>query len=505
MNKKLIKRIVPLIPVAAAEVALIILLFTVLAPLAIPLDILMRVFAVLYILYIMNKEGEGIYRMLWMLIILTVPLFGTLLYLFFGDKRTGRPLEANILRSRDDLPYLDPMCGALCIGKYGDDLRAMQTISMVEKMSRFPVHTNPGADYYPLGDDAFKPMLAALETAQKYIFIEYFIMERGLLWDSIVEILTRKVQQGVDVRVMYDDLGSIATYTRADRAALQALGIKCIAFNPVVLVRGTLNYRSHRKMMVIDGRIAFSGGINMADEYINQNKHPYGHWKDLVYAVRGGAVENFVHMFAEFWNGFSDDKIDPAKLDVPYTESEDCDGLALSYYDSPVGVYNVTYDLYADLLETATDYVWFYTPYLRLGDALQEAMIKAARRGVDVRIIMPGIPDKKVIFRMARAYYPQLLAAGVRIFEYTPGFMHAKACMMDDKFCAMGTVNLDYRSLFLNFENNTLFYRSSILQDLKADYEHTLTMCREVKYADLRKGVITWMIDSFLRIISPAF
>ena len=505
MNKNVIRRIAALIPILLTELLSVAFLFTALKPVAAPVVPALQAFSILYVLYIINQDGESVYRMLWMLIILAMPLSGALLYGLFGNRRTGKPLRTRILQSRKALPPLAPAQNALCFEEFEMDARAMQTLAMVARESGYPACRNEKTDFYPLGDDAVAPMLAALESAEKFIYLEYFIIENGMLWREILEILAQKARDGVDVRVMYDDLGSIATCTRTDRAALRSRGIKCIAFNPAVFVRGTINYRSHRKMMIIDGRIAFSGGINLADAYINCGKRPYGHWKDLVYAVRGGAVESFMHMFAEFWNVYSDDKIDPAALRADCAEDTVSDGLALSYADSPVDSYNVTCDLYIDLLDTAVDYIWFYTPYLLLGDSMQAAMIKAARRGVDVRIILPAIPDKRLVYRMSHAYFPKLLTAGVRIFKYTPGFLHAKACLTDDKFCAIGTVNLDFRSLYLSFENNTLFYRASILRDLKADFERTQEKCREVQCDDLPKGAGAWIADRLLRIISPVF
>ena len=505
MNKNVIRRIAALIPILLAELLSIAFLFIVFKPVTAPIMPALQAFSILFVLYIMDRDDEGEYRMLWMLIILTMPLAGVLLYGMCGNRRTGRPLQARILQSRSALPAIAPMQDVLCIEKNGRDARAMQTIDMVARDSGYPARGNERTDFYPLGDDAAAPMLKALESAEKFIYLEYFIIENGNLWNRIADILARKAQNGVDVRVMYDDLGSIATCTRADRAALRLRGIKCIAFNPAIFVRGAINYRSHRKMMIIDGKIAFSGGINLADAYINCGECPYGHWKDLVYAVYGGAVESFVHMFAEFWNIYSDDKIDPAALRTDCTKRAEYDGLILSYADSPVDPYNVTRDLYIDLLETAADYAWFYTPYLLPDDSMQAAMIKAARRGVDVRILLPAIPDKRLVYRMSHAYFPKLLSAGVRIFKYTPGFIHAKACLTDDQFCTIGTVNLDFRSLYLSFENNTLFYRASILRELKADFERTQEKCREVQRDDLPKGAGAWIVDRLLRIISPFF
>jgi cardiolipin synthase len=271
-------------------------------------------------------------------------------------------------------------------------------------------------------------------------------------------------------------------------------------------IHGTLNYRDHRKMLVIDGEIAFSGGVNLADEYINKKKK-YGHWKDIGFYVTGAAAQVYSQMFVEFWNAFSkpQQQLEIKKYfpPVPKNISDSDDGYVLSYFDSPVRFETFSNDLYIDLLYQAEHSAWFYTPYLMLGDHLLEAFVKAAERGVDVRIIMPGIPDKKMVFRLSRSYYEDLLKAGVKIYEYTPGFVHAKAFMCDDKVCGIGTVNLDYRSLFLHFECNSVFYRADIMKDLKKDYEETLGKCRQVKLEDISHNIIHKFIDNILRVFAP--
>ena len=306
---------------------------------------------------------------------------------------------------------------------------------------------------------------------------------------------------------MYDDLGSIGTYSVRDIRDLEKKGIKCIAFNPLLFVTTQLNNRDHRKIMVIDGRVAYSGGVNLADEYINA-REVYGKWKDIGFRITGDGVGSYTYMFSEFWNAFSKDKIGKEELATLITgdhivkEPTD-NGYILPYYDSPTRDEHTSNVMYTELLSLATDHVWFYTPYLMLGDALFDAFIRAAQRGVDVRIIMPGIPDKKIVYMLSRSYYPDLLLAGVKIYEYIPGFVHAKAVMVDDKMAGIGTVNLDYRSLFLHYECNSLFFKADIIESLQKDYLETLKDCREVTMADMNKRGIKRLINSFLRVIAP--
>ena len=370
-------------------------------------------------------------------------------------------------------------------------------------MTGYPVLPCADTTYYPLGEFLWKDMVAALETAEKFIFAEYFIVEDGLMWDTMVEIMARKAAQGVDVRFLYDDFGSISTYSFENVRKLREKGIQCVVFNPVTKIKGTVNYRDHRKMLIVDGKTAFSGGINLADEYINRVEK-FGHWKDIGFRITGAPVQNYTRMFTEFWNAFSKSKIPVHEPALPaVAETGGANGYVLSYYDSPVDAEDISNTLYVELLSQAERYAWFYTPYLMLGDTLMDAFVRAARRGVDVRIIMPGVPDKKVVYRMSRSYYAALLEAGVRIFEYTPGFVHAKGCVIDDVVGTIGTVNLDYRSLFLHFENNSLFCGAPLLADFKADFLATQEQCAERTKDNVKKGFFKWVLDGILRIFAP--
>lgn len=503
MNK-ILRRVFTIIPAILLQALWLYLLFSVLAPWAPAISFLLSVMAFLLVLYIITKREESTYKVVWLLLILTFPLPGSLLYLIFGNKRTTKPLQKKLAGARplppdaaDTAPVYEQLDG--------QDKRIAQTFRTVEKMTGFAPHPNRSATYYPLGDDMFPVMLRELEKAEKFIFVEYFIVEDGLMWGSMVDIMARKAAQGVDVRVLYDDLGSISTYSWKNAEKLRQKGIHIAPFNPLVFVKGTLNCRDHRKMLVIDGKVAFSGGINLADEYINKVER-FGHWKDIGFRLTGEAVDNYTRMFATFWNAFAFDPIPDEFLAPPALPAADRqaqDGCVLSYYDSPLGEDAVSNELFIDLLSQAREYAWFFTPYLMPGDALTDAFVRAARRGVDVRIIMPGVPDKKLVYRMGRSFYPVLLEAGVKIYEYTPGFVHAKASIVDGVVGTVGTVNLDYRSLFLHFENNSLFYRASLLDSLKADFLATQEKCRERTTDNIEKGFGRWLIDGVLRIFVP--
>ena len=462
------------------------------------LNIVLSILAVVFVTGLIAKRDESSYKLLWVMVIVAMPILGALLYFVLGNKNTGKRLKKKLERSKATLPK--PRGQAHIEEIQRDDLRLGQTLAHISQATGFPIVKNGTSKYYSFGEEMFRDMCRDLKAAEHYIYVEYFIIQSGIFWDTLADIMAQKVKEGVDVRVMYDDLGSIGTFSVADVIELKKKGIKCIPFNPFLFIKSQLNNRDHRKIMVIDGKIAYSGGINLADEYINE-KHPYGRWKDIGFRITGAGVKSFSYMFMEFWNAFSGDKICPEESDTSGEETGN--GYVLPYYDCPMGDEHISNELFVEMLSAATSYVWFYTPYLMLGDALLDAFIRAAKRGVDVRIIMPGIPDKKMVYRLSRSYYPELLKEGVKIYEYTPGFVHAKAFIADDKIAGIGTVNLDYRSLFLHFECNAIFYKTDMIPELKRDFLDTQRECVEKTVADTKKGLLRKLGDNLLRVIAP--
>lgn len=498
---KMLRRVLTVIPAAAVQALWILLLVKWLSPYAAYITLALSVAAVLLVLFIIIKRDETAYKILWLLVILTVPVAGALLYLLFGNRRTARPLRKRLRRVQEAGQPAPLPCGGT---PFEGEKRMEQTVRWLEHKTGYPLMRAEDVRYYPLGDAMYPDMLTDLRAAKKTIYLEYFIIEPGEMWQSIVDVLAQKVREGLDVRVMYDDLGSISTFNFSNALALEKLGIRCATFNPLLALKGTANYRDHRKMLIVDDAVAYSGGVNLADRYINR-EHPYGHWKDTGFRLTGAPVRSFTHMFLTFWNAFSLQKEEPMPMPPAAAAAEPAaqDGWVLSYYDSPLNSEATSNRLYIDLLSQATDYAWFFTPYLMLGDDLLDAMLAAAQRGVDVRIIMPGIPDKKLIFRMSRSFYQVLLTGGVKIYEYTPGFVHAKSLVCDDRAATVGTVNLDYRSLFLHFENNSLFYRGSIVARVKEDFLATQSQCRAVEACDMKRYSRRWIVDGVLRIFAP--
>ena len=405
-------------------------------------------------------------------------------------------MEAQQARSADSLPDCTENLNLL-------QERHLQSQSRYLVGQGFPVYGDTTAKYYPLGDHGYDDLLAALESAEKFIFMEYFIITPGKLWDSIVDILARKAAEGVDVRLIYDDFGCKSM--RYDKQ-LKKMGISAIAFNPFIPVYSTImNNRDHRKILVVDGSTAFTGGINIADEYINEIER-FGHWKDSFVQLKGAGVWGLTLMFLQLWNAIkpTDEDFHPFRP----TQAYESDGFVQPYCDSPLDREYLGENVYLNLINNACRYVYVMTPYLILDEELNTALQLAAKRGVDVRILTPGIPDKKTVWHLTRAHYPALLEAGVRIFEYSPGFLHSKNVVCDDELAIVGTINMDYRSLCLHFENACLFIGGQIVEDVRNDCTETIAVSKEVTMAEIHKnrrtaGLFHSMYYAILRLLAP--
>ncbi len=461
--------------------------------------------SILMVLYIIGKDDNSAYKIGWIVLIMILPLFGGLFYLFFGDKKPSRKMRRK-LHDRH-AAYRPTLCEAgIPESKVRAHYeRAAGTFKYVERVSDFPAYTNTEVTYYPSGEEMFEDMLQELREAKHFIFLEYFIVAEGKMWNSVLEILEQKAAEGVDVRMIYDDMGCVTLLPAGYDAGLEKKGIKCIAFNPIIpFFSLVMNNRDHRKILDIDGHTAFTGGINLADEYINQ-KERFGYWKDTGVRLKGEGVWSFTEMFLEMWNAFrkEDDQIDRFKPHVWHPEPFGGKGVVQPYTDSPLDNETIAENVYLDILHQAKRYVYIFTPYLIVDDIMRNALCQAAKRGVDIRIVTPGIPDKPMIFRLTRSNYPPLLKAGVRIYEYTPGFIHAKSYICDDEFGVVGSVNMDFRSLYLHFECATLLYRTEGLKELKEDSINTIKQSKEITLKDCKTGIIGGLFDSVLRVFAP--
>lgn len=461
------------------------------------------------LVWIINDNTNPYYKLAWVVPVLIIPVFGTITYLFAKLELGTHIMNNRLLKLIDKTSPFIP--------QNKDTLDELEKISVKEKnlavymktYAGYPIWRNTYAEYYPLGEDAFASMVHELEAAEEFIFMEYFIVERGVMWNTILEILARKAAEGVDVRFMYDGMCSLMLVPYSYPKKLEAMGIKCKMFSPIKPVLSTVqNNRDHRKILVVDGHTAFTGGVNLADEYINKVEY-YGHWKDTAVMLKGEAVAGFTIMFLQNWNITEiteDDYANYIKSDFPQLLENDLptDGFVLPYGDSPLDNENVGQIVYLDILNRAERYVHIMTPYLILDNEMVGALTYAAKRGVDVVIIMPHIPDKVYAYLLARSYYAELIRAGVKIYEYTPGFVHAKCFVSDDTRAVVGSINLDYRSLFLHFECASYFYRHQVVAQVEQDVQNTLKKCMQVTIEDCKKfNLFKRMAGHVLRLFAP--
>lgn len=462
----------------------------------------LRILSLVAILFVIKSDMNPSYKIGWILLIAVLPILGGLMYVIFGNKRPTKymreMLRAQLEKSAEYLDTQESITGELDGGAAG-------LFKYLEGSAGYPTAKNTTVRYYRVGEEMYADLLPELEKAEKFIFLEYFIIRPGEMWDGVLEILKRKAAAGVDVRIIYDDMGCIDILPANYNATLEGWGIRTMAFNRFVpAVSLVMNNRDHRKITVIDGKVGFTGGINISDEYINV-KERFGHWKDTGLMLKGPGVFNLTLMFLEMWNAFNKDGDGYAEF-IP-DSFEECgsadDGYVLSFSDSPLDNESVGESVYTDMLYQAKDYIYITTPYLAIDSELQTALCMAAKRGVDVRMITPGIPDKKLVYRLTRSYYPTLLRAGVKIYEYTPGFIHAKSFVCDDKLCVVGTINMDYRSLYLHFECGTLMYNNPEIKQVKKDDLDTMGKCRKVELSDMKTNFLGELFDSFLRSVAP--
>lgn len=465
----------------------------------------------LYVIYLVCKDGNASYRIGWILVILALPPFGCFIYMLWGDKKPSKKLQAKLRRSYAAFTDFGERNKELYDQLELENRRAAATAHYIQKTSNYPLWNNTDVTYYSIGESMFEEMIESIKQAKHYIFLEFFIVEEGKMWGRMLEALLQKAKEGVEIRMLYDDMGSMVLLPFGYAKKLEEMEphIKCIPFNPVVpFLAMVMNNRDHRKILVIDGKVGFTGGVNLADEYINV-KEKFGHWKDTGVKLVGGGVLNLAVMFMEMWNASGSEKLlEKDYLDVDFgtlTEVKDTQtkGYVQPYGDDPLDDENVGEDVYLEILNQAKDYVYITTPYLILDDELKKAFIMAAKRGVDVRIITPGVPDKKVIFRLTRANYLPLLEAGVKIYEYTPGFVHAKSFLSDDKIGVVGTINLDYRSLYLHFECGVWMYDVPALADLKVDMLQTMDKSKVMQKEDVHTKTLGRLFDGLLRVMAP--
>ena len=430
--------------------------------------------------YLLNQDMDNSVRITWLVVTALAPVLGVPLFWYTKADIGHRVLRKRLMelegQTRAQLPQDERAVRRL---EAEDPGAASLTRYLRGRGGGFPVYQNTAVTYFPGGEAKFEELLRQLETAKKYIFLEYFIIEEGLMWGRVLEVLARKAAQGVDVRVMYDGTCEFSTLPRDYPKRLEALGIRCKVFSPVTpFVSTHYNYRDHRKILVIDGRVGFTGGVNLADEYINHVKK-YGRWKDAAVMLEGEGVRSMTALFLQMWGILQQPEFEQFLTDpIP---AERAAGFVVPYGDCPLDGERVGEMVYIDMINRARKYVHIITPYLILDGELETALRFAAERGVDVHLILPGVPDKRFAYSLAKTHYKALLSSGVKISEWTPGFTHAKVVVADGREAVVGTINLDYRSLYHHFENAVWMYGTDCIRSTESDFQSTLAQCRTVE------------------------
>lgn len=463
----------------------------------------MVVFTAIMLVYILNSPGNPSIKLSWCIVIAVLPLFGAVLY-FFVKFDLGYRLEQKILeKGMKESDIYVPEQKELFAKIKEEDKSLYNLACYLRTQGQHTIYDNTEVKYFPLGEDMFVEMMAQMERAEKFIFMEYFAIGPSHMWNTILELLVRKVKQGVDVRVMYDGSNAVTTLPYGYPKQLKKLGIQCRVFSEFhPFVSTHYNNRDHRKILVVDGEVAFTGGINLQDRYINR-KEVYGHWKDTAVMLQGDAAQDFTLFFLQLWNAMEKEGIYEPYM-RPVSKKPGGQGYVIPYSDTPMDNENVGEMVYLDILNRAQNYVYIMTPYLILDNEMITALCFAAKRGVDVRVILPHIPDKRYAFILAKSHYKELVGAGVKIYEYTPGFVHAKVFLCDNREAVVGTINLDYRSLYLHFECAAYLYKVPALQDIYKDFEDTMKKSQLITMEEVKKQ--SWFVKvtgQMLKVIAP--
>ena len=462
------------------------------------------IFTAVMVIGLLNSKIDPTAKLTWLIAIMILPVFGVFLFIYvqsdIGHRALKKHVDQIIAETKGQIPQAEDVMERFS----KEDAGAASLARYMRRSGCHPVYEHTAVTYFPLGEDKFAAMLEELEAAEHFIFMEYFIVDEGLMWGRVLERLAKKAAQGVDVRVMYDGTCEFALLPHDYPKRLRALGIKCKVFAPVTPFASThYNYRDHRKILVIDGHTAFNGGVNLADEYINQ-KVRFGHWKDTAVMLKGEAVKSFTLMFLQMW-AIDEKEIRPARfLKYPSRPNAQAAGYVIPYGDCPLDDDKLGERVYMDILNRSLRYVHIMSPYLILDGEIETALKFAAERGVEVVLILPGIPDKPIPYALAKTHYPPLLHSGVKIYEYTPGFVHAKVFVSDDREAVVGTINLDYRSLYHHFECATYMYGADCIPAVEEDFQATLEKCRQVTLETVRREKLGVRYTGYLmKVIAP--
>lgn len=465
------------------------------------INLLYQLISILIMLVLLKDSTRLSNDIPWMILILLFPIFGTILFITLGRSYARNKLLKNIFMKEAE--YRKYLKQDINIEDEIDD-KNLDNLKYFINRTDYPITKNNEITYYDFGEKFYPELLKELKKAEKFIFIEYFIIKKGVMWDGILDILKEKALSGVDVRILYDDVGSIANLSSKYPKELSKYGIKCIPFNTLTPLNGIfMNNRDHRKISVIDGKVAFTGGVNLGDEYINVKKR-FGVWKDNGIKIVGDAVWNFTVMFLTMWNANTDEDKNLLKFKYDFDNIKS-NGYVVPYGLAPLHPDLIGEDVYINIINSSKNYLYIMTPYLIIDTDMVNSLLRAAKRGVDVRIIVPGIPDKKITYTQTTSFFKVLHDGGIKIYKYKNGFVHSKVFVSDDIRAVVGTINMDYRSLYLHFENGVYMENVDEIKNIKNDLEETLKVSEKIKNKDVKIGLIKSIWQAILRLFAPLF
>ena len=469
-----------------------------------------NIIRIVAVVYILSKHDSSLYKMSWILFIMFMPVLGICVYILWGNSRMRIRKQIEIKDIENDTNYLFDSSYDIDTKLKKEDKLTYNMFQYVQNITSYPVCANYNCKYYNLGEKLFEDLITDIKNAKKYIFLEFYIIDQGKLSTEVFNLLKQKVKEGVEVTIIYDSYGCINKFKKKVRKDLIDSGIKVCAFNPLsILINSYLNNRLHRKIIVIDGKISYTGGVNLADEYANI-KEKYGHWKDAGVRFEGEISWNFAVMFLrdlKFINKNMSIDYDKYKVENKYTASDEEKGTVIAMSDGPNNRKNPVETIYMQTINKARDYVYITTPYFAISEEMLASLLNAARSGVDVRIVLPHIPDKKIVQMVTRSYYEVLMSAGVKVYEYEPGFIHSKTFVSDDELAIVGSSNMDYRSMNLNYECISIMYKTGTEMDIKNDFLDIINnACIEVDLKDwIRRPFYKKILESILTTFSTMF
>ncbi len=472
--------------------------------------IIFEIAKVVTVLYLLYRHDSAAYKISWILFIMFFPIVGILAYFMWGNSKLRKKEERKFRKIRVDTEEFLRDSKVIAQDIKQLDKYKYNQVNYMNKIAGYPLYRNEGLEYFDIGEKFFRSFISDIKNAKKYIFIEFFIVASGKLWDETLEILKEKANEGVRVVIIIDSLGSLIKKPKHFKEEMKKLNIEVYEFNPFTpFINAYVNYRDHRKIIIVDGIVAYTGGVNLADEYANLIER-FGYWKDVGIKVEGKAVISFLIMFLRNLEEITLEAVDYDKyLDIAKelrkdTKENEHKGFVLPFSDGPDNRKNPVENIYIQTINYAKDYVYMTTPYFVVSETILIALLNSARSGVDVRVIVPYIPDKKLVNVATKSYYEVLLEAGVKVYEYKPGFIHSKTFVADDDTSIVGTANLDYRSMHLNFECVTWTYKTGVEKDVKQDFENMLKECIEVNLEDWKKrSIFRKMLEAVISAFSP--